>query len=917
MATFTDADKQKVFEALISLDRARLDAVLEEIGVTANNQTEILGIIASMPEDQRAAVYNAVEEPSLGITGPARWMVQAATTQAGAFTEAAIEKGRELITRATTPAPTTTSEPQQVAMDTPPLPRLRPDRTAPGVADEYQRQQAAIDSAAPSIEGMPGAEGVLAQARDLSLGYAQETLGLSGGSRSVSSSDVMNLYAGEYEDGLRDAGHDERTIQIALADLRGNTRFQEQAALDAFYIEQAMNAPMPRVAVEADPDMSITPAASVARAKSGIAASAPDLRDRTLTAYSRGLATGEIAPAEIASMRAERSKAMVNAMAEPSRTLDVREGANFGGVDPRLQDILQTAAASFPLQVEAFSGRKGRSSGTQNHPTGKAVDVWIYGEDGKPLPNSPAAAKRMGVSFEPAFRTYEAWAQTVRDVQEQKYPELTNDLRWGGYFRQGVSFDLMHIDISGGGMAYGTWANGMNAEGRRALPRAVSFGMADPRNDRMPVTALAFAPVTTPAMNTDRTMLSLARYGYTGPDAVRDFQRDMKGVAGPVDGIMGPQTLRGLERASFMPDMVTRQRLVAQGVPKGQVNSVLSQVKEKSTSDISGVLAAVGGGDALRKGDRSDDVRQLQHFLNAQGATDNRGRSLEEDGIFGARTKAALSSYQASTGRLVPDGVVGPRTAAMMERTNSIVSEAQTQTAALMPGGIPAPSVPAYLKSIEGAAYAKGLSIGGGDALAQADASSRYADAQLAQHDRFDVAFAPGVIAEDSRTLGGTMDGYFAARSGDSPSVVYRNKPMVQRASYSPGGGDLSSGPAYVAPGSTFRSFDYAQAGGFPDDGYSPDFAGGSGPTNMYDAGSIYDNGSFDSDNYDELWSQPAITYDPADPSTVDAWNSYDPQPSGPQGGFDIPDYETNPSWPDEPTVEWDLGYGIDGVGGW
>ena len=52
------------------------------------------------------------------------------------------------------------------------------------------------------------------------------------------------------------------------------------------------------------------------------------------------------------------------------------------------------------------------------------------------------------------------------------------------------------------------------------------------------------------------------------------------------------------------------------------------------------------------KGDRGDQVRELQERLNKLGFP-----AGPEDGIFGARTEAALKSFQDAAGR-EPDGML-------------------------------------------------------------------------------------------------------------------------------------------------------------------------------------------------------------------------------------------------------------------
>ena len=66
-----------------------------------------------------------------------------------------------------------------------------------------------------------------------------------------------------------------------------------------------------------------------------------------------------------------------------------------------------------------------------------------------------------------------------------------------------------------------------------------------------------------------------------------------------------------------------------------------------------------GNTDLLRKGDRGDDVKLLQHRLNLVGS------QLTEDGIWGVQTDSAVRGYQYKAG-LTVDGVVGPKTQAAL-----------------------------------------------------------------------------------------------------------------------------------------------------------------------------------------------------------------------------------------------------------
>lgn len=59
-------------------------------------------------------------------------------------------------------------------------------------------------------------------------------------------------------------------------------------------------------------------------------------------------------------------------------------------------------------------------------------------------------------------------------------------------------------------------------------------------------------------------------------------------------------------------------------------------------------------------GMRGENVRTLQKALNAMGAR------IEEDGVFGTNTRAAVITFQAQAG-LQTDGIVGERTWQVIE----------------------------------------------------------------------------------------------------------------------------------------------------------------------------------------------------------------------------------------------------------
>nr|WP_278520652.1 phage tail length tape measure family protein [Brucella anthropi] len=146
------------------------------------------------------------------------------------------------------------------------------------------------------------------------------------------------------------------------------------------------------------------------------------------------------------------------------------------GVDNRLTDILQTAAQRSPgFKVDAISGL--RPGDKRFHGQGLATDVRLTDlASGKMLGNYQDAS---------SFRSYEQFAQTARQVQMEKYPELAGQFRWGGYFGGGKgkygALDTMHFDLAGDkvGMGGGSWANGLTSSQAALWPGVSSQGMSD------------------------------------------------------------------------------------------------------------------------------------------------------------------------------------------------------------------------------------------------------------------------------------------------------------------------------------------------------------------------------------------------------------------------------------------------------
>lgn len=154
----------------------------------------------------------------------------------------------------------------------------------------------------------------------------------------------------------------------------------------------------------------------------------------------------------------------------PMGKFTIKGSAAQRGGDSRLVAIMKAAAAQSPYDVEFFSG--GRNSGVSGsqHKKNLAVDmVLIDPNTGEKIPNLRAGGA--------AFEAYQQFANTAREVQKRDFPEMNDQFRWGGYFRQGKPGDLMHFDFKpGAAMAAGSWDGGLNDIGER-----IYAGFDDPQ----------------------------------------------------------------------------------------------------------------------------------------------------------------------------------------------------------------------------------------------------------------------------------------------------------------------------------------------------------------------------------------------------------------------------------------------------
>jgi len=153
------------------------------------------------------------------------------------------------------------------------------------------------------------------------------------------------------------------------------------------------------------------------------------------------------------------------------------------GTNPRLVKIIEQAAAASPYDVVIFSGaRPGRRRGSQHHGNNAVDIVLVDPRTGQELPNYKTAS---------TYPQYEAFARQARQAQQQLYPEMSNQFRWGGWFDQGGP-DLMHFDFGSGGTALGNWETGLNSRGQQVYARqGAGFIKSHTQNNRAPTTRYA------------------------------------------------------------------------------------------------------------------------------------------------------------------------------------------------------------------------------------------------------------------------------------------------------------------------------------------------------------------------------------------------------------------------------------------
>lgn len=145
----------------------------------------------------------------------------------------------------------------------------------------------------------------------------------------------------------------------------------------------------------------------------------------------------------------------------------------------------------------------------------------------------------------------------------------------------------------------------------------------------------------------------------------KELQEKLKAVGfdpGPIDGIFGQQTLEATQ--AFQEAQNVSNPLGDHfGVPGPATRKVLDEVVNEQKESKSGLPGGV-----LKKGDRGDDVRNVQRALaSVYFYPDKDAKNNGVDGVFGPKTKNAVERFQSIHVPDEVDGVYGPNTKAALE----------------------------------------------------------------------------------------------------------------------------------------------------------------------------------------------------------------------------------------------------------
>lgn len=239
--------------------------------------------------------------------------------------------------------------------------------------------------------------------------------------------------------------------------------------------------------------------------------------------------------------------------------------------DPRLMEILKTTSERYGYNAELISGL--RPGDPRLHGKGMAADIQLFDRSGKAIPNYQSAT---------GFRDYEVFAQRARLTQQELYPQLNDDFRWGGYFSgpkgKYGSLDTMHFDLGGHQMAGGAWATGLTTQQRNFFPGAQSFGMD------------ALGQINTSASSAANALEQLGNTSATASQGVETLGTKAQDASStPTASAPTTQTIGASDQNAFgIGDLLSSLTSGLSGI-FGQFGSIFSSI-------FSSLFKGIGGG---------------------------------------------------------------------------------------------------------------------------------------------------------------------------------------------------------------------------------------------------------------------------------------------------------------------------------
>jgi len=319
--------------------------------------------------------------------------------------------------------------------------------------------------------------------------------------------------------------------------------------------------------------------------------------------------------------------------------MDAASEANLAKINPQLANRIRLAAADLKAQgitIRVTSSYRTFAEQDALYAQGrtKPGNIVTNAKGGQSLHNYGLA-----VDVVPIVNGQPKW-----DVPESTWQKIgaagkKQGLEWGGDW---TSFkDRPHFQMTGG-KSVSTLLSEYRANGGN-LPQ-IWAGVNTKYPNIGPNTPTA---PTTPTSNN-------LRLGSRG-EAVKQLQRDLTGLGYKLnaDGVFGPKTDAAVKR--FQRD----KNLTADGIVGPKTRAAITAAKGAGSTPSLPVPTAT-----LRKGSRGEQVKQLQNALVKLGFM-TQAQMNTGPGTFGNRTDAALRNFQRSKG-LVADGIYGPKSRAAL-----------------------------------------------------------------------------------------------------------------------------------------------------------------------------------------------------------------------------------------------------------